>query len=177
MFLLGVPCVLVAARTTNYIPCSRVDVITEIHFLLTLIPVQLNLKYLTRFCRFLVVSKLNLRACALYSTVDESSDVLKSQEKKIWQFSFFLFSPPSYPSCAPIMYFAGRKHLKNTKKLIKSMEFPFNFFFLPTWTCKHIIFFIFFLPTSQKIPCRDPSTLEYKAHALISEKINVFSSC
>ena len=31
-----------------------------------------------------------------------------------------------------------------------------------------IFYFIFFFPTSEKIPCQDPSTIEYKAHALTS---------
>ena len=92
--------------------------------------------------------KLSFRACSLYSTVDESSDELESSptRKKSWPFSFFFFSfflffPPTCP------------------------------IFPPTWTCEHILFFIFFFPTSQKIPCQDLSTVEYSECALTSNRL------
>ena len=47
------------------------------------------------------------------------------------------------------------------------MEFPFYFFLSSDVNLQaHFIYLFFFFPTSQKIPCRDPSTVEYKAHAL-----------
>ncbi len=51
-----------------------------------------------------------------------------------------------------------KKDVKNTKDLIKFMEFSFYFFLSSE----------IFFPTSQKIPCLDPSTVEYKAHALVA---------
>ena len=59
-----------------------------------------------------------IRALALYSMVDESSDMLESgpTRKKPRHFRFFLFSPPTCPDIAPqTCAFAGRKHVKNTK--------------------------------------------------------------
>ncbi len=63
-----------------------------------------------------------------------------------------------------------KKHEKNTKKLIEFVEFPFDFF-LSSDTRKHILFYFFFFPPSQKIPFRDPPTVEYRACALIKEII------
>ncbi len=40
-------------------------------------------------------------------------------------------------------------------------------FFPPTLLDKLVFIFIFFPPTKQQNPCRDPSTIEYSANALI----------
>ena len=47
------------------------------------------------------------------------------------------------------------------------MEFPFYFFMSSDMNLQ--AYFIFFFPTSQKIPCRDLATIEYKAHALMAD--------
>ncbi len=49
------------------------------------------------------------------------------------------------------------------------MEFSFYFFpFSDMSPQAYFIFFFFFFPTSQEYPCRDPSTVEYNACALIN---------
>ncbi len=40
---------------------------------------------------------------------------------------------------------------------------------------QHILFFIFFFPTSQKIPCRDPATIEYKVYAQMCPVLDAVS--
>ena len=67
-----------------------------------------------------------------------------------------------------------QKHKKNQWNLWNS---PSIFFFPPTWTCRHILFFIFFSPTSLlKNPCRDPSIVEYSECALTEEQCAKFSN-
>ena len=83
---------------------------------------------------------------------------IRSDKKKKLTIQLFFISCSDKPyNCPPIMYFTWEKHVKNAQKLT---------FFPPTWTCEHILFFIFFFPTSQTIPCRDPSTVEYSECAL-----------
>ena len=66
-----------------------------------------------------------------------------------------------------IAYFLGEKYVKTTKNVIKFMEFSFYFFPSSDMSLyKQILFFIFFFPTTQECPCRDPSTVEYNANAL-----------
>ncbi len=50
----------------------------------------------------------------------------------------------------------------------KNWLFSFFLFSPPTLTSKHILFFIFFSPKSQKTPCRDRSTVKYSEPALTS---------
>ncbi len=60
-----------------------------------------------------------IRALALYSMVDESSDGQESGPTKKQQLTFqlfFLFSPPTCPEIAPqTCAFAGKKHVENTQ--------------------------------------------------------------
>ncbi len=58
------------------------------------------------------------------------------------------------------------------------MNFPSSCFLssdmnLQGLQCKHVIFFIFFFPTSQNIPCRDLSTVEYTSYT--PPAINIFA--
>ena len=70
----------------------------------------------------------SLRALALYSMVNESFDMLESgpTRKKIWQFRFFLFSPPTCPEIAPqTCAFASKKTCLKYQNLTKLINFQF----------------------------------------------------
>ncbi len=107
-----------------------------------------------------------IRALALYSMVDESSGVRESgpTRKKNWQFLRHALKLLLKHVVLQV------KNMLKIPKIDQIQEFSiFIFFFSPIWTCQHILFFIFFFPASQKIPCRNPSTIEYNACALIFE--------
>ncbi len=63
-----------------------------------------------------------------------------------------------------LTYFLVGKYVKTTKNGIKFMEFSFYVF--PSSDMNLQAYFIFFSPTRQEYPCRDPSTVEYNACAL-----------
>ena len=99
----------------------------------------------------------------------------RSDKKKNWQMSFyFIFSSDMPLSCPQIVHFSGKKLAKTPKNQWNSWNFPFVFFFPPTWTGMQILFFIFFSPTSLNNPCRDPSTVEYSERATMDFLIDAW---
>ncbi len=65
-----------------------------------------------------------------------------------------------------ISYFLVEKYVQTNKNIIKFMEFSFYFFPSPDISLQAYLFLIFFFPTSQEYPCRDPSTVENNACTL-----------
>ena len=108
-----------------------------------------------------------VRARSLYSTVDESSDVLKScPTRKKTDFSvFFLFFPPTCQKSHRIFFIQSVVFLSKipaicpTRKTNRDLSFYF-------FTC-------FYLRQSTKTPCRDPSTVEYSECALMSTLMHI----
>ena len=76
-----------------------------------------------------------IRACSLYSTVDESSDVLKScpTRKKTDFSAFFYFFLRHARKVADFFYPVGRFSVKNTRNMSerkKNTDLSFNFSFV-----------------------------------------------
>ena len=113
-----------------------------------------------------------VRARSLYSSVDDSSDELDigRKRKKNGKSAFILFSPPTCHKTALHSYIFRYKTCQNQQKINEIHRILLLFFSLLRHEHAGLFcFFIFFFPTRENNPCRDPSTVEYSECALMDK--------
>ena len=113
---------------------------------------KLQLTYCQHYC--------HIRTLALYSMVDESSDVLESgptwkKNLTIQLFFYFFFQHVLGLFLKHVLLQV--KNMLKIPKINQIQEFSiFIFFFPPTWTCQHILFFSFRRARKSLVGIRQP---------------------